>query len=77
MKLYSKYIPNYEEIKEIFRNPKITDNYEIKLEYPDIEGLKKFLIDEMDFSEKRVLPHIKKLEKIHERKYQSTLEAWF
>jgi len=31
----------------------------------------------MDFSEKRVLPHIKKLEKIYERRNQSTLEAWF
>ena len=77
MKLYTKYIPNYEEIKEIFKNPKVTDNYEIKLERPDVEGLKRFLIDEMDFSEKRVLPHIKKLEKIYERRNQSTLEAWF
>ncbi|HID47601.1 MAG TPA: hypothetical protein EYP47_02785 [Methanococcaceae archaeon] len=74
---YIKYIPNYQEIKEIFKNPRVTDNYEIKLERPDIEGLKKFLIEEMDFSEKRVLPHIKKLEKIYERRKQSTLEAWF
>ena len=77
VKEYIRYIPNYQEIKEIFKNPRVTDNYEIKLEPPDVEGLKKFLIDEMDFSEKRVLPHIKKLEKLYERRKQSTLEAWF
>ncbi|HIP17489.1 MAG TPA: flap endonuclease-1 [Methanothermococcus okinawensis] len=75
---YIKNIPNYHKIKNIFKNPEVTDNYKLNMEYPDVDGLKKFLIDEMDFSEKRVIPYVKKLEKlIHERKNQSTLEAWF
>ena len=78
IKEYIKYIDNYEEIKNIFKNPKITDDYDLKLKTPDIERLKKFLIEENDFSENRIIPSIKKLEKIiNKKKSQTTLESWF
>lgn len=78
IKEYIKDIDNYEEIKNIFKNPKITDDYDLNLKTPDIEGLKKFLIEENDFSENRVIPSIKKLEKIvNKKKSQTTLESWF
>ncbi|WP_292460761.1 flap endonuclease-1 [Methanothermococcus sp.] len=78
MKEYIKDIENYEVIKNIFKNPKITDDYNLKLGTPDIEGLKEFLINKNNFSEDRIIPSIKKLEKIvNKKKSQTTLESWF
>ena len=78
MEEYIKDIDNYDVIKNIFKNPKITDDYDLKLGAPDIEGLKEFLIEENDFSEDRIMPSIKKLEKIvNKKKSQTTLESWF
>jgi len=65
-------------LANIFKNPEITDDYDLKLKTPDIEGLTKFLIDEHDFSQDRIMPSIKKLEKIlNKKKSQTTLESWF
>ncbi len=78
LKEYIQYIENYEEIKNIFKNPKITDNYDLNLKTPDIEGLEKFLIEDNNFSEDRIMPSIDKLEKIiSKKKNQTTLESWF
>jgi flap endonuclease-1 len=78
MEKYINDIENYEEIKNIFKNPKITDDYDLKLKTPNIEGLKEFLIEEHDFSEDRIMPSIKKLETmINKKKSQTTLESWF
>ena len=78
MEKYINDIENYEEIKNIFKNPKITDDYNLKLKTPNIEGLKEFLIEEHDFSEDRIMPSIKKLETmINKKKSQTTLESWF
>ena len=78
MEEYIKDIDNYDVIKNIFKNPKITDDYDLKLKTPDIEGLKEFLIEEHDFSEDRIMPSIKKLETmVNKKKSQTTLESWF
>ncbi len=78
MKEYIDKIENYHEIKNIFKNPKITDDYTIKLKSPDIEKLREFLVEENDFSEERINPYLKKLEDIMENRVkQKTLESWF
>ncbi|AEH07201.1 flap endonuclease-1 [Methanothermococcus okinawensis] len=75
---YIKNIENYEVIKNIFKHPKVTDEYSLKLGAPNIEELRKFLIDENNFSENRILPSLKKLEKIvNKKKSQTTIESWF
>ena len=80
MDKYIQDIENYEEIRNIFKNPKVI-NYtkeEIKLKSPNIEGLKEFLIEENDFSPNRILPSIKKLDKLlNEKKSQTSLDTWF
>jgi len=43
-----------DEIRNIFLNPPITDNYTIEFKYPDVEGVMEFLIEEYNFSRKRV-----------------------
>ncbi len=66
------------KIREVFLNPKVTDNYKIEWREPDVEGVVAFLCGERDFSEDRVR---KALEKMHKGmakvKGKTTLEKWF
>ena len=42
------------EIKRIFLEPEVTDEYELKWSEPDVEGVVAFLCEEHDFSKERV-----------------------
>jgi len=65
-------------IREIFLHPKVTDNYNLKWQEPDVEGVIKFLCDEKDFSEDRVRKALSKvIDGIKESKKKMTLESWF
>ncbi|ADC69299.1 flap structure-specific endonuclease [Methanocaldococcus sp. FS406-22] len=73
-----KEVENYEEIKRIFKEPKVTDSYSLSLKLPDKEGIIKFLVDENDFSYERVKKHVDKLYNLIANKTkQKTLDAWF
>lgn len=66
------------KIKEIFLNPKVTDNYKIEWKQPDIEAVIDFICRERDFSEDRVRKAVEKMLKgIKERREKTTLEKWF
>ena len=45
---------NLEEIRGYFLSPPTTDEYEILPQRPDLEGARRFLIEERDFTAKRV-----------------------
>jgi len=65
-------------IREIFLNPKVTDNYKLDWKEPNIDGVVDFLCRERDFSEDRVRKALKKMtEGIKEAKSKTTLETWF
>lgn len=64
-----------QEIRNIFLNPEIKTDYEIKWKKPDKEGIIDFLCGEHSFSEERVSGAIKKLKKIDST--QKSLEDWF
>ena len=65
-------------IREIFLNPKVSDNYKLDWEEPNIDGVVNFLCRERDFSEERVRKALKKMtEGIKEAKSKVTLETWF
>jgi len=73
-----KEVENYEEIKRIFKEPKVTDSYSLSLKLPDKEGIIKFLVDENDFSYERVKKHVDKLYNLIANKTkQKTLDVWF
>ncbi|MDK2789893.1 MAG: flap endonuclease [Methanothermococcus sp.] len=75
---YIDKIENYEEIYNIFKNPAVTDEYNIKLKTPKKEELIDFLVNKNDFSYDRIVPYVDKLCKIIEEKNtQTSLEAWF
>ncbi len=66
------------EIREIFLHPKVRDDYEIRWENPDVEGVVGFLCGERDFSESRVKKALNKMvEGMKRIKRKTTLEAWF
>jgi len=65
-------------IREIFLNPKVTDNYKLEWKAPNIDGVVDFLCREKDFSEDRVRKTLKRMtEGIKEAKSKTTLESWF
>ena len=67
-----------QRIREIFLHPKVTDNYKIKWEEPDVEGVIDFICRERDFSEDRVRKALEKMRKGTEKlKGKTTLEKWF
>lgn len=67
-----------QRIREIFLNPKVTDNYKLDWREPDVEGVVEFLCRERDFSEDRVRKALGKMtEGIKEAKSKTTLETWF
>jgi len=66
------------KIREIFLNPKVTDNYKLEWKEPNVDGVVDFLCRERDFSEDRVRKALTKMtEGIKEAKSKTTLETWF
>jgi flap endonuclease-1 len=65
-------------IREIFLHPKVTDNYKLKWNEPNVEGVVDFLCRERDFSEDRVHKALSKMTVgLKESKSKTTLESWF
>lgn len=61
-------------IREFFKNPPVSDTYDVKNSSIDREGVFSFLCDEYGFSPERVNPV---LDKISKKEKQKTLESWF
>mgnify|MGYP003579314203 FL=1 len=68
----------YNEIREIFLNPQVTELEDLNIEFNEIEKEKtiKYLCDEKNFSNERVINHLGRLEKSIIKKSQS-LDKWF
>jgi flap endonuclease-1 len=67
-----------EEIKELFLNPPVTNDYRLIWKHPDEEGILEFLCEERDFNEARVMKAIEGLKKGYNKmKEETTLERWF
>ena len=74
----AEFLVEPKRIREIFLNPKVTDNYKLDWKEPDIDSAVDFLCRERDFSEDRVRKALKKMtEGIKEAKSKTTLETWF
>ncbi len=68
---------DYEKIRELFLNPEVTDNYEIKFREPDKEKIIEFMCGEHDFSEERIKKALEKIVKASGTRKQASLDAWF
>lgn len=66
------------KIREIFLNPKVSDNYTLEWREPDMEGVVNFLCRQHDFSEDRVRKALEKMTtSLKKSKGKTTLEQWF
>eukprot|EP00916_Digyalum_oweni_P002813 GHVL01005216.1.p1 GENE.GHVL01005216.1~~GHVL01005216.1.p1 ORF type:complete len:527 (-),score=149.80 GHVL01005216.1:277-1815(-) len=69
----------YAKARELFRNPEIADPEKIEIEWkdPDYDGLKKFLVEENNFSEVRIDNFLKRLKDSRSKTSQMRLENFF
>ena len=68
--------PTFDEIKEIrniFLNPTVTDDYTLNWYQSDLKKAEKILLDEYQFSEKRIKPALEKFSNLQEMSKQQTL----
>ncbi len=70
-------IDNADAIREIFLHPNVTDDYRAEWREPDLEGAKRMLVDEHDFSEERIDAAFAKLAEARKREGQKSLDQWF
>lgn len=68
---------SWKKIFEIIKEMPVTDNYELKFEDPNLEEIKKILVDEHDFSEERVNNTLQKLEEYKKMNAQKGLSDFF
>ena len=67
-----------EEIKDLFVNPRTTDNYKLEWNKPDVAGLIGFLSGEHNFSQQRVMGAIEKMKAgMVQRAKKTTLDRFF
>jgi flap endonuclease-1 len=67
-----------QRIREIFLQPKVTDDYKLEWRNADVEGIVDFIVRDRDFSEDRVRKALERMQKgMTEQKKGTTLEKWF
>ena len=71
-----KRINNYEKVKELFLNPKITEDYKIEFKKMDVDGVKEFLCEKHEFSESRVQSALDKIKEGRDKEKQTSLSAF-
>jgi flap endonuclease-1 len=67
-----------QRIREIFLHPKVSDDYRLFWNEPDVDGVIEFMCDERDFDEERVRKALDKMNTgIKKTRSTTTLEQWF
>lgn len=69
-------INNITDIKRLFLEPKITEEYDIQFKDPDIEEVKLFLCDKYEFSESRVNSALDKIVEGRDMDKQTSLTSF-
>ena len=69
-------VENYQEIRDIFLSPQVTDDYVVKKLKMNLEGAVKLLVDEHDFTEDRVKSALGKVREERQSESQMSLDRW-
>jgi flap endonuclease-1 len=69
-------IENFQEIRDIFLSPDITDNYEIELGKLQDDKIVELLVEDYGFSENRVNSALKKVIDRKKEEGQMSLDKW-
>ncbi|CAG8676585.1 651_t:CDS:10 [Racocetra persica] len=69
----------YDEARELFRNPEVLDPNELEIKWkdPDVDGIVNFLVREKGFNEDRVRKGVEKLSKNLKAATQGRLDSFF
>src|SRR3990170_2718725 len=70
-------VEDAEELRGMFLRPNVTDEYAVAWRDPDVEGAKRMLVDEHDFSEERVQGALDRVSEARKRAGQRALDQWF
>jgi flap endonuclease-1 len=70
-------IQSYSEVRELFHNPAITDDYHVKRLEVDKDKVIHLLADEHDFSLERVQAALKRIEEVTKSAKPTGLDQWF
>jgi len=75
-KILEQLPPNYHQLRRIFLDHPVSDDYDLTPPAPNKEGLIQFLCEERGFSESRVSSRVDLLLKSQEQQHQHSLDAW-
>jgi flap endonuclease-1 len=70
-------IEGHEEIRKIFLEPDVTDEYRLDWNDPDEEAVLDLLCGEFEFSRERIRGAVNKIRSSRSSREQKTLEEWF
>jgi len=70
-------LPELEELRRIFLEPSVTDDYELRWGKIDSEGILSFLCEEHDFSRSRIERELERFDAEEGKRAQKTLESFF
>jgi flap endonuclease-1 len=70
-------LPFHKEIRKIFLEPEITDDYEIKWRSVQESKVIELLVEEHDFSQDRVISNLDKIKQFQASASQQSLDQWF
>ena len=70
-------IENTDVIRDLFLHPNVTDRYTVEWRDPDVEGAKRMLVDEHDFSPERIDTALAKVVEARRRAGQQSLDQWW
>jgi len=69
-------VQNYEQVRELFLQPQIIQDYSLEYGRLDEDGLYAFLCDQRDFSQERVKTVIGRMREFYQSKRQVDLKKW-
>ena len=69
-------IEDYDAVRSIFLDPKVTDEYDLSAKKLEKSKVVKMLVKEYEFSDSRVQSAIQKVEKTEKTRAQTSLENW-
>jgi len=70
-------IDQLNEVREIFLNPNVTYQYDLRWNPPDNDRVREMLCDEHDFSRERIDAALQRIEDSLRRGQQRSLDQWF
>jgi flap endonuclease-1 len=70
-------VPSFSNVREIFLNPKKTDDYTLEWNPMDREKVEKLLCDDFEFSSQRLQSTMDKIAQGQKARAQKSLDGWF